>query len=47
MLKLSALYPGYVLENNDGYATKAHRSAIIADGPTAHHRRGFGELLRI
>jgi len=35
-------YPGYGLAGHKGYATPEHRAAIVAHGPTLHHRRSFG-----
>jgi len=41
-----ALYPGYGIAVHKGYATKAHRDAILRLGPTPLHRRSFiGNLL--
>lgn len=41
-----ALYPGYGLAENKGYATKEHREALLALGPTPLHRRSFlGKLM--
>ncbi|MBB6736064.1 ribonuclease HII [Cohnella zeiphila] len=41
-----ALYPGYGLAENKGYATKEHREALLALGPTPLHRRSFlGKLV--
>ena len=45
MCQLAARYPAYGWERNAGYGTAQHRAAILAQGPTAHHRRGFGPLL--
>jgi ribonuclease HII len=45
MARLARRYPGYGWERNAGYAAAAHRAAIIALGPTPHHRTGFGPLL--
>jgi ribonuclease HII len=46
MLRLDLRHPGYFWARNAGYGTLAHRDAIVSLGPTAHHRRGFGPLLR-
>jgi ribonuclease HII len=46
MTRLAARYPHYGWEKNAGYAAAVHREAIIAHGPTKHHRMGFGALLR-
>jgi len=41
-----AMYPGYGIADHKGYATKAHRDAILRLGPTPLHRRSFiGNLL--
>lgn len=45
MRQLDARYPQYGWARNAGYAAAIHREAIIAHGPTPHHRRGFGPLL--
>ena len=41
MHALATRYPGYVWEDNVGYATAAHLRAIGALGITPHHRRSF------
>ncbi len=46
MIKLSARYPGYGWEHNQGYATRDHRDAIRAMGLTPFHRRSFLALQR-
>jgi ribonuclease HII len=46
MLLLDYRHPGYGWAHNAGYGTRIHRDAIVARGITAHHRRGFGALLR-
>ncbi len=46
MERLARRYPGYGWERNAGYGTASHRAAIVSLGVTAHHRRGFGPLLR-
>ena len=46
MSLLSARYPGYGWEHNQGYATAEHRSAIRALGLTPFHRRSFLALQR-
>jgi len=46
MNKLSARYPGYGWERNQGYATLEHRTAIRALGLTPFHRRSFLALQR-
>jgi len=46
MTLLSARYPGYGWERNQGYATLEHRRAIRALGLTPFHRRSFLALQR-
>jgi ribonuclease HII len=41
MHMLATRYPGYGWENNVGYGTAEHRSAIVDLGITPHHRRSF------
>ncbi|RED99759.1 ribonuclease HII [Marinoscillum furvescens] len=41
MRELATKHPGYGWETNVGYPTKAHRSAIRAQGATPHHRMSF------
>lgn len=38
-----AMYPGYDIAANKGYATKAHREALLRMGPTPLHRMTFLE----
>ncbi len=46
MARLSARYPGYGWERNQGYATLEHRRAIRRLGLTPFHRRSFLALQR-
>jgi ribonuclease HII len=46
MARLHLRYPAYAWNKNAGYAAPAHRAAILSNGPTPHHRIGFGPLLR-
>jgi ribonuclease HII len=46
MALLSARYPGYGWERNQGYATREHRDAIRRLGLTPFHRRSFLALQR-
>jgi ribonuclease HII len=46
MARLHTRYPAYGWARNAGYGGAAHRAAILAHGATAHHRMGFGDLLR-
>ncbi len=41
MEQLHEFYPNYGWNQNKGYATKLHRSAIGAHGPNEHHRKSF------
>ena len=41
MEKLHQDYPAYLWNSNKGYPTKAHRDAILSDGPCEHHRKSF------
>ncbi len=41
MRALAARHAAYAWERNAGYPTPAHRAALGAFGPTAHHRRSF------
>ncbi|WP_046245222.1 ribonuclease HII [Hymenobacter terrenus] len=41
MQALTAEFPGYGWEQNAGYPTQSHRTAIRAHGPSPHHRPGF------
>jgi ribonuclease HII len=45
MARLDVRYPGFAWARNAGYATEAHRAAIMTIGPTVHHRARFGPLL--
>lgn len=44
MRRLAALYPLYGFETNAGYATREHREALAAHGPTPFHRMSFAPL---
>ena len=41
MRELDAQYPGYGLEQNKGYGTQAHRSALMRLGYSMVHRKSF------
>ena len=47
MRRLARRYPGYGWESNVGYGTDAHCRAILARGPTPHHRRSFAPLAQM
>jgi ribonuclease HII len=44
MRRLALRYRGYGWEHNVGYGTAEHRAALLALGPTPHHRRSFAPL---
>jgi ribonuclease HII len=44
MARLAQRLPGYGFETNAGYATAAHRAALLRLGPSRHHRMGFGTV---
>jgi ribonuclease HII len=44
MARLALRFPGYGWETNAGYATIAHRTALLRLGPTPHHRAEFGTV---
>ncbi len=44
MARLAARYPAYGWHDNAGYATRAHRDALHAHGPSRHHRAAFGTV---
>lgn len=43
MQALDVEVPGYGFSRHKGYATVAHREALVTVGPSAHHRRLFVE----
>ncbi len=47
MVDLAQQHPGYGWETNAGYASRAHRTALIDLGVTAHHRRSFRPVYNI
>jgi len=44
MRRLAQRYGGYGWDHNVGYATEEHRAALLALGPTPHHRRSFASV---
>lgn len=44
MARLAARHPLYGWHQNAGYGTRAHRAALLAHGPTRHHRAAFGTV---
>ena len=47
MERLAARHPGYAWGSNKGYGTAAHLDALLAFGPTAHHRQTFGPVAQL
>lgn len=47
MERLGTRYPAYAWACNKGYATARHVAALLAHGPTAHHRRSFGPVAQL
>ncbi|WCR10208.1 ribonuclease HII [Paracoccus stylophorae] len=47
MVDLAQQHPGYGWEANAGYATPAHRRALLDLGVTPHHRRSFAPVHNI
>ena len=44
MARLAARFPDYGWATNAGYGTISHRAALMALGPTPHHRAAFGTV---
>ncbi|HEY8996366.1 MAG TPA: ribonuclease HII [Edaphobacter sp.] len=44
MRELDAVHPGYGLASHKGYATPAHRRALLEHGPTLLHRKTFAPV---
>lgn len=44
MRALDQVHPGYGLASHKGYATPAHRQALVAQGPSRLHRRTFAPV---
>lgn len=44
MFRLSLRYPAYGWAANAGYPTAAHRAVLTRQGPSPHHRPGFGPV---
>lgn len=47
MIRLATRFPGYGWETNVGYATEAHRAALLQLGTTRHHREGFASVRQL
>src|SRR6516225_7413582 len=45
MMQIGAAHPGYGFERHMGYAVPEHCRALVALGPTVHHRRSFAPVL--
>jgi ribonuclease HII len=41
MVRLSKKFPLYGFEKHKGYGTRGHYKALLAHGPTPHHRKSF------
>ena len=44
MMQIGAAHPGYGFERHMGYAVPEHCRALVALGPTVHHRRSFAPV---
>jgi len=44
MRQIGAAHPGYGFERHMGYGVPVHRRALVALGPTVHHRRSFAPV---
>jgi ribonuclease HII len=44
MARLGAAHPGYGFERHMGYSVPEHCRALVALGPTVHHRRSFAPV---
>jgi ribonuclease HII len=44
MMQIGAAHPGYGFERHMGYAVPEHARALVALGPTVHHRRSFAPV---
>jgi len=44
MKQIGTAHPGYGFERHMGYAVPAHCHALVALGPTVHHRRSFAPV---
>lgn len=47
MIELDKKYPGYGFAEHKGYATAAHKAALIRLGPTIIHRRSFAPVAEL
>jgi ribonuclease HII len=44
MMQVGAAHPGYGFERHMGYSVPEHARALVALGPTMHHRRSFAPV---
>lgn len=44
LCRLDKRFPGYGFAAHKGYATEAHRAALLQQGPCAQHRRSFAPV---
>jgi ribonuclease HII len=44
MARIGAAHPGYGFERHMGYSVPEHARALVALGPTIHHRRSFSPV---
>lgn len=44
MIAMDLIYPGYGFAEHKGYATPAHRRALLELGPCAIHRRSYAPI---
>jgi ribonuclease HII len=44
MMRIGAAHPGYGFERHMGYSVPEHARALVALGPTIHHRRSFAPI---
>ncbi len=47
MAGLAETFPGYGWEQNAGYGTKQHQSALAALGVTSEHRKSYAPIRKI
>lgn len=47
MVKLASRYPRYDWENNKGYGTAKHLTALADHGVTKHHRKDYAPVRRL
>jgi ribonuclease HII len=47
MCRLAPRHPAYAWASNKGYGTFHHVAALLAYGPTAHHRKSFAPVVQL